>query len=492
MRAQDRRLSVGVMGHDAGDMKPRSPRRFLHVFSICCAVAVQAFCIVQLNYIAVCLVAIATSIAATLVCRGGRVLIGLLLIPGTLYALGPYFAAGSGDRLWPYPAFDTYVQSMTFMLWTLYLAAAILAALGLHLRVGRSLPKSVDAVLLLSRYSTVAVLAGSVCMVLAAQAWYVYFTGPAGGAGRRETEHLFWAAGSLTGQVWAIVCSVLILAPLMSGQSRKWTLRVGLFLGLWTPFLLGGGRRLLVYVGVPIFIAGFSVGSARLRQILSLTGTVGLTWFVMVPVIFPNGGSFAAHGEWSISGAPFVALFEGSLSAQSVGATTWPANIVRALPDFLGGGSAVPLADALAKTDLYPAGTSGSPWSDAWDGGVFTSALWFFTIVLAITMVLLVSEKMSPGALIFGMASLSIFGRSHAPYAIMTIFFPVLVILLFKVAEAIFDRGSSSEIRCDPELRPVERQPRSDIRKYPPQTVIETKKKSKIYNGVPTFWKAPE
>lgn len=370
--------------------------------------------------------------------RGARITAAVIVLPTILYALGPFYAASLGDTLWPHAGIDVYRGSAVFMVIALFAAVALSYSLGLLSRMNDLLPRAVDEMINIAKSTAVTFLSALITVVFAAQSWVVALAngGAAFGGARRTFEAQLWVASNLVGQTTAIAASVLLLTPaLVIGRQR--VARVALFLILWSPFLLGGGRRIFVYVAIPLMLIVVFRGNRSLKIAALLSFGVGATWFTVAPLFFLGGGDFAAHGEWSISGAPFVAMFSGALRASDIGAVQWPGNLIRILPDALGGNLGTPVADALTRTNLYTAGTSGSPWVDAWTGSWPASIVSFASILIAIQAVILVGARLAPASILFALGSMSILGRSHAPYAITTIIAATCVTLIaFAVARS--------------------------------------------------------
>jgi hypothetical protein len=295
--------------------------------------------------------------------------------------------------------------------------------------------RSIRALLEVGSHPLIRTLAASATVVFAAQAWLIVAEHGVltAGRSRRGVEMLLWIAGTLTGQMLAVTATVLVVAALARAPMVH-RLFLGLLLvGMWTPFILGGGRRIIIYAAVPAVILLFVSGSRLMRRLVGVAAVGGIVWFFVVPIIYTGGGDFAdnGHGEWSMAGAPFVAQFSGALRLEDVGASGWPANLMRAFPDWLGGDSVTVLADALAHgTSLYPTGTSGSIWSDVWDTDVATAMVGLLSVVFVLVGVPLLLERVAPGTLILATGTFVLMGRTHTPYALTTIVVPALILLV--------------------------------------------------------------
>jgi hypothetical protein len=409
-------------------------------------------------------VALLASIGVVVYARGARWLPSLLLLPMVPYAIGPLYAYSVGDRLWPFPEGPTYSAATLFMVTTMYVAVAVPIAAGLEPVVGRWMTRSVHGILELGSHPIVRLGAVAAVLVFAAQAWLIVAEHGVltAGRSRRGVEMLLWIAGTLTGQMIAVTATVLIVAAIARSRSVQRLVLGLLLLAMWTPFVLGGGRRILIYAAVPAVILLYVSGGAWMRRLVAVGAAAGILWFFVVPMIYAGGGDFAdnGHGEWSMAGAPFVAQFSGALSLQDVGASGWPENLMRALPDWLGGDSVEVLADALAHgTSLYPTGTSGSIWSDVWAEDVVTATFSLVIVVAVLLCVPLLLERVIPGSLILATGTFALLGRTHTPYALTTIVVPPLILaaawLLLKAVkpgtrrERVVLSGLPSQSRTD-------------------------------------------
>ena len=121
-------------------------------------------------------------------------------------------------------------------------------------------------------------------------------------------------------------------------------------------------------------------------------------------------------------------------------------SFTRLASENLGGGSVKVLADQLAITNIYPSGTSGSPWADAWSGDSALTILKFISIVVAILALGILMERISPGSLLLATGSLVILGRTHAPYLITTIYVPALILLSLRAVRAVLREQSPGHI----------------------------------------------
>lgn len=399
---------------------------------------------------------IAFAVVAMLLTRGTLASPLVVLVPTILYSVGPLYASSLGARLWPFPSVQTYAESAIFMTLSLYLAVIVLVLTGLDSWLQRNVRTSAFAIADLAMEPIVRAFSVISCAVFAAQAWFVVLENgfSVAGRARRGVERLFWMAGDLTGQMIAVVATVLLLASLARSRLPARLVAVGLVVSMWAPFLLGGGRRILLYAAVPAVVVMYVSGGVRLRRLTVWCASFGVLWFVAVPMMFAGGGQFAdeGHGEWSMSGAPFVAQFTGILRPEYIGATPWPENMIRALPDALGGNSASVLAARLAEaTSLYPTGTSGSPWSDAWQGDYVLSYLSFVAIVCGAIYLSLLLDRFAPGTLVIALGSIALLGRSHAAYMATTIVTPALLLLalagIAMLSRAASSRSSASDGR---------------------------------------------
>lgn len=395
---------------------------------------VTVFALLNLGVMQFSAVALLAAGFVIAVSRRARWIPALLLLPAIPYAIGPLYGSALGDTLWPFSDGAEFVRATFFMISTLYVAVAVPVALGMEARLQRQIAESVEGVVALSSHSLVRLLSAATITVFAVQAWTVVAEHGVltAGRSRRGVEMLLWMASTLTGQMLAVTATVLTLAAFTRISRVERMLQVLLVVSMWTPFLLGGGRRILLYAAVPAVIILYVAGSRITRQLVAVAAGAGLVWFFVVPMAYAGGGDFAenGHGEWSMAGAPFIAQASGALSVGDVGASGWPENIVRALPDWLGGDSVKVLADALAhETTLYPTGTSGSIWSDVWVDDAALSTLGLISIVLVVIYVPMLLEQKIPGTLVLATGSFALLGRTHAPYAITTIIVPAMVLL---------------------------------------------------------------
>ncbi|WP_448809157.1 hypothetical protein [Agromyces bauzanensis] len=399
------------------------------------------------------------------VSRGARWIPALFLLPAIPYCIGALYASAIGDTLWPFPEHSVYVRASFFMVSTLYVAVGVLVLLGFETAFQRKVTASVDGLIDLSSHPVVRIFAGGTVVVFAIQAWAVVAENGVltAGRSRRGVEMLLWLGGTLTGQMLAVTATVLALAAFTRMSMLERVIQSLLVVAMWAPFVLGGGRRVLIYAAVPVVIVLFLGGSRLTRRIVALTAIAGLVWFFVVPMAYAGGGDFAAngHGEWSMAAAPFVAQVSGALSVEDVGASGWPSNIVRALPDWLGGASATVLADALAhQTTLYPTGTSGSIWSDIWGPDLVSATIGLIFVFLVIVGIPLLLEGKIPGTLVLATGSFALLGRTHAPYAITTIVVPSIALLgawMFVRARRSTRPAPSGFVTADPLLtKPAE------------------------------------